>query len=375
MSRALNPAAQKQAMARLIRAGITDLALKGLDQVSVQSITQAAGISRPTFYSYFGDINGFLAEIWLAEHNDWLTRITDFDQPLYELSIDDLATHKALSQILAASHRIPEVAELVEPRILAWWDEVSKGGAMSRLKLLWLVSERLGVTLTKYSDPSADKAAFIEPYMQQIPEDESVSLDPVTLPLFTDQVVDTQTLEARLLKSAIEVIASSGVAATSMARIARRANVSTGAVYPRFPRVDVLIEDSFDVALKHIVSQNYQILNTEKLEADEFGIFIKAALLPSRRTWRNFRIEIYLGATSRPALSKRLEQSLSEMNKEITKRIAYLDISDSTKESIPYLIHAVGIGFAILQNCGIPVGAEDHRLISRELFSLALVNY
>jgi len=37
---------------------------------------------------------------------------------------------------------------------------------------------------------------------------------------------------------------------------------------------------------------------------------------------------------------------------------------------VPYLIHAVGIGFAVLLNAGIPVDKVDHRVITKALTQL-----
>ena len=372
MARTVNPEMQKLAMSGLINAGIKDIASKGLDQISVQSVTIGAKTSRPTFYSYFGDINGLLAEIWLAKSDAWLEMIVDFEKPILKLDKEGDVLNKAMTQILAASHRIPELNEIVQPRLLKWWKSLSGLPVMAQLKILWLVGERLGVTLTAYSNKDAHKAAFIESVIRSIDDNHMEKLEAPALPLLSEPELDSPSLESKLLNSAIEIIASSGVAAASMARVARKAQVSTGAVYPRFSKVDNLIENSFDVAVRGVIYQNFSLLNAKSFESDDFGTFVKAGLLPSRRVWRNFRIEIHLGALSRPKLAKKLSESLVSTNAMVAQKLVAFDLPELVKEPIPFLVHSVGIGLAILQNAGIPVGALDHRLISREMVRISV---
>lgn len=372
MARTVNPEMQKLAMSGLINAGIKDIAVKGLDQISVQSVTIGAKTSRPTFYSYLGDINGLLAEIWLAKSDAWLEMLVDFEKPILELDKESEILNKAMTQILAASHRIPELNEIVQPKLLEWWNSMSELPVMAQLKNLWLVGERLGVTLTAYSNKDAHKAAFIESVIRSIDDSHMEKLDAPILPPLSEPELDSPSLESKLLNSAIEIIASSGVAAASMARVARKAQVSTGAVYPRFSKVDNLIENSFDVAVKGVINQNFSLLNAKSFESDDFGTFVKAGLLPSRRIWRNFRIEIHLGALSRPKLAKRLSESIVSTNAMVAQKLVAFDLPELVKEPIPFLVHSVGIGLAILQNAAIPVGALDHRLISREMVRISV---
>ncbi len=77
MSRKVDPEAQRLTMERFMRAGIEAIAEKGIDNVTVQYVSEKAKSSRPTFYSYFGDINGFLAETWIFKAPMWLADISN----------------------------------------------------------------------------------------------------------------------------------------------------------------------------------------------------------------------------------------------------------------------------------------------------------
>ena len=376
MARTLNPETQKAAMAGLIEAGVRAIAEQGIDQISVNSVSQAANTSRPTFYAYFGDINGLLAEIWLAKSKQWLTELSDFERPTTKFSPEASDLNRAMTEILAASHRIPEVEELVRPSMQLWWDEISKTSQMNQLKVIWLIGERLGVTLTDLIDPKVLEAQFIEAIIKAIPNDKAgnggvkFSLPPVSEPDIVDE-----NLESRLLKAAIEIISTGGVKSASMARVARKTQVSTGAVYPRYAKVDDLIEGSFDVAVGKVVEQNFALLQSENFTPEDFGLFVMAGLTPSRRVWRNFRIEIHLGSRGKPALTKRLAESIRLTNASVATKLTIYKKPELTSGPIPYLIHCIGIGLAMLQNAGVPVGELDHRQISKAMVGpLALQN-
>ncbi|MSY63338.1 MAG: TetR family transcriptional regulator, partial [Actinobacteria bacterium] len=107
MARTVNPEAQKAAMAGLIDSGVAAIAKDGIDQISVQSISDGAKNSRPTFYSYFGDINGLIAEIWLAKADQWLELITNPEINPGALTPSDNILNRTRTEILATAHRIP----------------------------------------------------------------------------------------------------------------------------------------------------------------------------------------------------------------------------------------------------------------------------
>jgi len=372
VARTINPDNQKLALAGLISAGISEINKVGIDQISVNSVTLEAKTSRPTFYSYLGDINGLLAEIWLAKSDQWLEMISDPITPIAKRSKAEQALNNALTQIFATAHRIPEVLELVEPKMLTWWESHSNLSELGKLKLAWLVANRIGITVTELADPEVTQAAFIEQVINAIDDQAIIKLANQDLPKLSEPAVVVLDLEAKLLNAAIEVIASSGVKAASMARVARKAQVSTGAVYPRFSRVDELIESSFETAIRSIIQQNFEQLNSRAFSGEDFGNFVMAGLLPARKIWRNFRIEIHLGCIGRPDLAKRLKNNLAGTNAMVATRLTPYDKTEMSQGPIPYMVHAVGIGMAALQNAGIPLLALDHRLISIEMVRIAL---
>ena len=358
-------------MERFIVAGIEAVSKFGIDNISVQYVSELAKGSRPTFYTYFGDISGLLAEMWISKSPEWLKLVSNTAVGHSGWTKNQRVLHSAMSEILGAAHRIPEVNEVVQLGMAAWWEQYSKTSELEKLKVIWLIGERLGVSLTAPIDSNVHQAEFIEPAIlmlnDQIAKKPAVAL---SLPKLSNPAFQDETLDSKLLQSAIYIIANSGVKAASMARIARRTQVSTGALYPRFSNTQDIVEKSFELAISQVVSQNFAIVGNAGFSAQDFGVIIMAGLQDSRQTWRNFRIEIHLGAKNRPSLANRMKKNLRETNAVVAKGLGVVSSAELAQGPVPYLMHAVGIGFAILQNAGLPVAKADHRTITLALTKL-----
>ena len=71
----LSDARQARTVARFVDAAVVAIGETGIDRLSVSRIATLARASRPTFYAYFGEVGGLLAELWLARGAaflDWL---------------------------------------------------------------------------------------------------------------------------------------------------------------------------------------------------------------------------------------------------------------------------------------------------------------
>lgn len=152
-----------------------------------------------------------------------------------------------------------------------------------------------------------------------------------------------------------------------MARIARRAQVSTGASYPRFPSIDDFIERSFDCAVRSVVADNFDRVQNAGSPHD-YGTVILAGPSPSRTTWCDYRTEIHLAARHNVSLATRLAGSIREANEILVDSSNFLRwLPKQVVAPLPYLIHCMGIGFSVLQNAGVPKGSLDHPRISVEV--------
>ena len=365
---------RKGSEARLLRAAVEVIDREGIDGSSVGKVSAAADLTRPTFYAYFESMPGLFATMWLELGPTWLDTVADLSATPEQMGPGQVRVHRALTEVLAVAHRNPEVMEVVQPSLSQWWESVTAQGQFHAEKVSWLVGQRIGAELTSPIDPDARTSGVLSLVLAalsdrtSIPDGRQVAVDLPSLGTF-DPVGTVDDAE-RLVLAAIDVISRSGVQGASMVRIARRARVSTGAIYPRFPSIDDVIERSFDYAMKAVVADNLARVQ-EAGSPHDYGVVVLSGLSPSRRTWRDYRIEIHLEARHRPFLSERLAASIRETNQILIQSSAFLrELPRDTVAPLPYLIHCLGIGLSVLQNAGVPVGVLDHPRLSVEVGNL-----
>jgi AcrR family transcriptional regulator len=349
------------------KAGMKAISQKGIDRISVSQICDLAKNTRPTFYSYFGNIEGLLADIWVGEGDAFLSRLAD---PSYEVmntkfSVED----RALVEILAISHRVPEVAEVVNRQVQTWWNQLVQGEEFRSLKFAWLIGERLGALLMLPVDPTVKTLALADKFLLSVDRIATIKGKVTTdlLPPISDPAPKEQSVDELLLAATVNVIANAGVKAASMARISRFAQVTTGSVYPRFSNISSLVIESFEFAAKHVVTQNLANTRDGSFGPDEFGLFVTAGLLPRRKQWRNYRLEAHIEGRVNKALAKRIQKSNAEVNAQVSIALKRYNIPDVVLEAATHLIHSIGIGFTLLFNAGIPLNELDHRRITRQI--------
>ena len=354
----------------LLLSGISAVAAKGVDHTNVSDVAAISGVSRPTFYTYFGDMNGFYAEVWLRYGREWLDAQLDENPNLSE-EID-----QAVLEIFAVARRVPEVLEVVQPDFERWWKEQTDGNAIVAQRLVW----RLGFTLGyKMSRKVTKKSEFGLPILGflNLPDNALElpflaglgTVDPSILPPVQGLTLQDDTVESSLTLATKEVIASSGVAAASMTRIARRARVSTGTVYPRFKNAESLIQSSFTRAISRIVSRNVEVVAERGLGIDQYALTVNAGYGPARKTWRNFRTEMHIEAAHNPELAKFMEGGFETAAKFLEDSFKEFGIPAQLATPIAWFLHSHAIGLSMIYNVLPEVDQIDYRIMARWMIS------
>ena len=356
----------------LLLAGIEAVARFGLDRVTVADVIKISGHSRPTFYSYFGDINGMLAEIWIRFGRGLL------DSQLYEVGADvapierNLDLESAVLQIMCASHRMPEVQEILAPDYADWWKQATKGNHYIELKLGWILAIKIGIALSEHIDSNHQQAGIVLPVLRAMPDnlDGSPLLaglgDFPPFPEANSVIVEAETTEDQLMNATIEVVANSGVAAASVARIARKSRVSTGTIYPRFTTGRDLVEKSFDRAIADIVRGNLEQAGDMGFGADQYGLTIRTGFGNNRRVWRNYRIEMFLASMHDEAIRNKMVPGFETTRQQLVDGISTVpQFGPTLAQPLSYLMQVLGLGLSILHNAGLPLAELDHRIPTR----------
>ena len=368
-----NPRSNSQE--ELVNAGVQAICKLGIDQVTVSTVTSITGHSRPTFYSYFGDVDGMFAEIWLKYGPGWLDKMVAFDDQ--QESEWENHVSWALLQILSITHRSPEVAEVLIPDAQKWWSENSGDTEAAKLRMAWLIAIQLGVKMAKLITPDCIAAERVIPAVRALPDNlegspilENLAPRPdlSEAPEFLENPLSK---EDQLVQAAAEVVASSGVKAASVARIARRCRVSTGSIYPRFQTGADLLSATFDAAIHSVVTANIKGLDSFEDVGDQYGFVIMVGQTPQRKIWRNFRQEMHLAAMYDHDLRKMIRPGFEETRNRLVEFTRRSDsVAEEFLDSATWLMHAIPLGLTMLQYAGINVASMDHRIAVRFLGSV-----
>jgi len=374
MSRATANSSKVSSFDSLLDAGIAAIASNGIDKVTVADIVTVSGHSRPTFYSYFGDVNGLLAEIWIKHGRARL------DSEIYSLGqADQRAQHdvdldRTLLQIMCVAHRIPEVAEVVLPDFSSWFANLTKGNRYIELRTAWILAVQIGISMSVHVDPENRQAEAVLPILRQMPDNMDGSLLLLGLgemPHFpeAEPVLETpDSVEEQIMRATIEIIANSGVDAASVARIARRCRVSTGTIYPRFGTSDDLLEKAFDASIRDVVSGNLRQARTTGFGFDQYGLTVASGFGENRRIWRDYRLEMHLAALHNSKLCDLMKPGFEVSRKMLVDSINSVPIlGKRVSQPLSYLMQVLALGLSILHNLGLPLKNMDHRIVVRHL--------
>lgn len=341
----------------VFRTAVIEIERVGVDNVTVAEVCAVLGISRPTFYGRFGNIDGFIAETWLSLGIDWLDRLIETE---YSVRPGDYG----LVEILTSARRRTEISEVVLPTVTQWWaracDSANEG------VLMWLVSNRLGILLTQRTDGMVSAAARVDSLLIPILGLEKYESIEWRLPSFklADLVVTDP-----ILRAASDVIARSGFCGVTMSRVARATKLSTGSLYPRYTNAPEMARSAYEFAQSEIVRTNTLLWKERTFSISEFGHFITAGLDNNRETWRRLRVETFLVAHHNDQLEVAARESLRKMVVDITATMTAAGIPPHLQETIGYMFHTLGVGFAILFEFGIDPSRTNQVAVAQDVAS------
>lgn len=358
---------KKQSIDDLLAAGIAEIAAHGIDRVTVANITKLSGSSRTTFYTYFGDLPGLFAEIWVRFGRSWLASKKYGGKELYP------ALNIALLDIFTAGHRIPEVIEVVHPDCEDWWRDQISGAESNALNSVWTLATKIGSEISASVTAGARGALQLLPAMQLLTK---INLREL---FFEGQLSQYQAsqigglanlangFQVQVTDAAFQIVAQSGYSAASVSRVARKLRVTSGSVYPRFSNIEQIIELAFDQSIRQVVETNTASYAQARHAGDFYGEVIIGALSEQRRYWRNFRLELLLESRVNQNLAQKMRPGIEETNKVLSDTVSIKDVPESFVEAVSSLMQTLAVGFSVLHNSGIPVDSLDHRKMTNHL--------
>ena len=188
-------------------------------------------------------------------------------------------------------------------------------------------------------------------------------------------------LTDRLLHAAAEVFAEKGYERAGVAEIARRAGVTTGAIYNRFGGKAELLLEAVD---HHVPDSLDNVLNGAsesigRLPATKVLSTLGDHLLDDLDGGHGLFLEAVVAARRDPELAARLRERVADEGRRLGKLVdegtsdGLLD-PDLDQQAAVRLAHAIGFGMLLTRSMGLDLPDPDHWhvVIGRVLDGLAL---
>jgi len=319
---------------KILDAAVAEAHSVGLDSVGFGAVGKRAGVTTGAMYARYVDARDMLAVMWTE-------RLSGPTLQLLSECIERMAAEPGRSgadlakrlasppkavvlgvEALMAARRIPELEEVMVDDVAAMLRSTSvsvDSGAdgLVRLRGALALATGLGCVVNNFWERETnewslilDFYSFAASMMTPSSSVESGRVPPAPIVVETDS-----DLRNVLIRAVGDVVARSGVEAATVARIARRARMTTGAVYTIYASKDELLLDAMEQMLASAASDVSTVVRAgakTDTVADATANVFALALAPERRPWRQFRLETYLSA--------RTDKSVAAVVRKIQKR-------------------------------------------------------
>jgi AcrR family transcriptional regulator len=269
-----------------------------------------------------------------------------------------------------------ELGQLVFETTQAWWRGRVEPDSAAEQLLAWNVGTRLGVELSLAVTPSikaANHAIALVAGLTDGPKSAGNALaatDRSNAPrprLVADPFVDFSGEEERILLAAIKVIAGHGVANASMARIARRAGVTKGKLYPRFNDLDTIVAQGFRLALIRVVDSNTRGITETGLSPEVLLTVSTNSFTEDRRVWRQFRTELHVAARQNLSLAQNMAEAFEATRVALAALAANYTSEPSRVMALTQSMQATSVGWPVLFANGAPLASINFLPLFSEL--------
>lgn len=367
----------------ILDSSLVEAVLGGVDHLGMVAVARRSGLTAGSVYARHENVAELVVAVWLERcAGPTLALIADLvDQSLgHDVDFDPVsvvvgraAPHVIGIELMALARRHPELAEEVVPAvdaILRWNDR----DQLERARIATLLGLTLGGLI--HGGSSTPDVARWTPVFAQVRG--AVTADPPTSlsewnpqPGRAVRAVTGEPLRDALLNAACAVIGKSGLAAATNSRIARRAGLTPGAVYTRYEAKDDLVIDALRVLLDEAITDNDPV--TTGLDSAERMGLATAQLLSraggdERRSWLDFRLEVYLAATHRRDLAALLDEFHANGRARYGRLLAPGGVRREVAGWVALVGQSIPLGLAILDHYAPGIESIDFRPVALPLF-------
>lgn len=359
---------QRKRYQRFLEASVAVTQTKPIDVVTVQDICEFAQATRTTFYSYFGNLEGLFSESWNQQGRATIQKVLDTGNT-------DPSEHHLLRTAvasLAICNRTSEIAESVtrDPLSFASQAKTESHYTIGECSRIWILAIEIGwimsaAVLDESNNPSISRQ--ILQTLSHVEENAPAFDGLLSYPEFPPSTFDNSDNSGRVKNAAVHVFVNSGIARSSMIRIARRAGVSTITCYHEFENlVDLAVQTYADFS-KAIFKQKSLTLTRSNSMGEGLVTSLFGNLSTNRDSWREFKKEIFLHSQVNKNLQSLLQVQASNSQRSIELYSQLLKLHKPSAIEIHNFLHCLELGLGVLKSVGIKPSINESLFIADHL--------
>jgi AcrR family transcriptional regulator len=378
--------------ALILDAGLQEIEAVGVDRLGMSAVARRAELTTGALYGRYESGAELAAAVWTARVRDRhfalldqaIAMLVDRSAPLElgelvaELKSPTIETEVAI-EILGTARRVDELEEVVLADVGQWLADWGAGPRARRRRhraqVVYTLATIWGILL--HRGPGRRRLDFsptlrgLRHSYAQPHEERSDRLVPKNALVVRAQTDDA--VEDALIDAVAAIVSRVGLERATGSRIARRAGLTSGAIYGRYESKEALLEHAIDSLLSRRLNDDLGSLEETLVAGDPGAVAAQVYagyLSPQRRDWRRFRIEAHLAARTNPHVAATLDRVQEDGKREYLDAVGArtakerrdLDILARSAQLMP-----VGLAFADLLTPGVPT--IDWRLVLCPLLS------
>lgn len=324
----LQPRARSKASqdndSKILDAGIAEAHAVGIDRVALRAVVRRCNLTSGAIYGRYEDADDFIASVWTERLSkplfqflsDAMASMLDKEDapPIDSIASTIANPPKNLAvalEALVVGRRNDVLGEEVRDDFAAWcekWGLDTKTDPTVRMLNVVALTTVLGAAVYGFAEPKLTDWNLVFAIMSTAIR-ETLSSAGTKAPIIGDVLPNVEVspgtgepLRDALITATANVIGRAGYERATVSRIGRRAKLTGGAVYTRYDSKDDLIIDTLDTLLSGAVVGTSE-LTVHGVTAGDLGESVgkiyTLGVTPTRRPWRQFRLETYVAARTR----------------------------------------------------------------------------
>lgn len=377
---------------RILDAALREIYDVGVDALGMTAVARRAGLTTGALYGRYENGSELAAAVWTARARDRHFALLDgaiaalvdgndtvaLDGLLRELTSPRKETIVAL-ELLASARRIDELEEVVLADVRQWIADWGAGARTHRRRRRAQVVYTLGTIWGVFLHTAPGRLRLDwNPLLRRLAWSFA---QPHTGPTERLVVADVKSVHAQtgdpvedaLVDAVAAIVARVGMERATGSRIARRAGLTSGAIYGRYATKEDLLQHAIEILLAQRFTDDLTSIDEVLVDDDPARASARlfaGYLSQPRRDWRLFRIESYLVARHQPRVAASLhrvqeaakDDYLTAIGARSSDERRVLEILARSAQVGP-----LGLAFADLLIPGVP--SIDWRLVFEPLFS------